>query len=502
MVASEEQKRMSDGEKRLNRVKKLLEPHQIEVFPRILEILNNNYAYLDVSDAGLGKTTMTGMVALALGFKHVGFITNKSGINKSRELAQNAGLNPVFVISYESLHGRGENCNHDLLERNGKEFKPSKTLIRYAEAGMLLCIDEPQKAKSEGTLNQKSCIAVVSAIIGTKSRIALTSASPLAEEYNIITIPRLSGVITEEKLVEYDPKSYSYKRRGFAELESYCMAIDEKKTRKIIPNVVNDKNVINVSDRLIIDVLIPEISIKMRNNKKCKNTIQNRAYSISEEDSEILEAASYRMSLARSACAAKGMHKGMTRVSAEYDGLSENIKLSIIAREIVTIKEKCPNAKIIIFVWRRESANALKRLLSKFDKQIAVLNGTVVKMVEREAIRSKFMEDNDEMEIVIGNPVVMGAGGDWDDLTGNRPRFTFIIPSARFIETFQSAFRASRITSKSDTYTIIVYIKNIKAEQRMFERCVKRNETLGKIRAEMTDFPSELIDDDECKFSP
>lgn len=71
------------------------------------------------------------------------------------------------------------------------------------------------------------------------------------------------------------------------------------------------------------------------------------------------------MSLARSACAAKGMHKGMTRVSAEYDGISEKMKLSIIAREIRTIKEKCPNGKIIIFGWRRESASTLKKLLSE-----------------------------------------------------------------------------------------------------------------------------------------
>lgn len=151
-----------------------------------------------------------------------------------------------------------------------REFKPSKDLIELAEAGMLLSIDEWQKAKSDGTLNQKACLAAVSAILGTKSRIALTSVSPVAEEYNIISIPRLAGVITEEKMVDYDPKSYSYKRRGFGELESYCMAIDEIKTRKNIPDVVSDKNVIDIRDRLIINVLIPEISIRMRDNKKFK----------------------------------------------------------------------------------------------------------------------------------------------------------------------------------------------------------------------------------------
>jgi hypothetical protein len=185
-----------------------------------------------------------------------------------------------------------------------------------------------------------------------------------------------------------------------------------------------------------------------------------------------------------------------------YDGTAEHFKLPKMADGVRSFHKIKPKAKYILFVWRLESPNTLIELLPEFAGKIAVVNGTITKSEDRETIRQKFMEDNDDLKIVICNPVVVGAGGDWDDLFGDRPRITFIIPHVRFIDVFQSAFRASRITSKSTTYTFIIYIKGIKAEMELFERLSARNGTLGSIRNQETEYPETMVDDCDPSIDP
>lgn len=491
--------------KRVERLLEQLEDHQLEIFWTAIGILDEHRFLRDTSGGGLGKTFMQFVYAVYLSIvrgdgakPRIGIVTNKDLIPKCHELAKRLGVTIVFLLTYETLRGTGKRCNHAWLTKTKNGYRPTKKLKRLLDEGILVVLDEHQKAKNPETWQHKACSALARAVHRSeKSVLSLLSNTPLGEERNMVSIPKLCGLLTSDQLLSYDSVSGQYEKKAFAQLEEYCLTINEKKTRSLVPTFLDDRNVQQSFDRLITKVLVPAVTINMREDYQTKNIIQNRFYSVAGEEYDQLVEASVKVSRMYGIAAARGggMKGGeASKATAAYEGLAEEVKLNIIAREIIRLKKIDPRLKFLVFLRRTDSPERLKQLLAKYRNQIGVVNG---RTKERENVRLKFQEPNDNMFIFIGNPAVCGAGIDLDDPVGDRPRVTFIIADPRFLSLYQASMRARRLTSKSDTYTIMVFIKGVGQETSVWKKIADHCVALSGARGKKTEFPTDMIDDEE-----
>ncbi len=87
------------------------------------------------------------------------------------------------------------------------------------------------------------------------------------------------------------------------------------------------------------------------------------------------------------------------------------------------------------------------------------------------------------------NPTVGGTGKSFDDIFGDYHRTVFISPSLRFIDTYQSSFRASRITTASVCSTYIVYAKHAPYELVRMRKITDKLKTMETMLGITLDFP-------------
>ena len=183
-----------------------LQPHQVEHFERIKNILLKNHCYIDLSETGLGKTYIVMAIAMTFGFRLL-VICPVIMISVWKKIAEEYGVSFIKInterkddaedgiLSYESLRStKNHQPKHGLLSRsedaNGvSNFSATEKFTQIAKEGIFVVFDEVQKIKNSSD-QYKACktIAETCLEVGNQTRFALLSAMPVDKEIQIINI--------------------------------------------------------------------------------------------------------------------------------------------------------------------------------------------------------------------------------------------------------------------------------------------------------------------------
>ena len=144
--------------------------------------------------------------------------------------------------------------------------------------------------------------------------------------------------------------------------------------------------------------------------------------------------------------------------------------------------EKFETKKFVIMCNYRNSLEFLKNYLESRGIYPLILDGSI-KMDRRSEIIDKFMEDNYNHRVIIGNIQVLSTGIDLDDKYGDFERKAYIFPSYNSITIKQALHRFHRLDTKSNSEASLCYIKNDSVKE---SRLIKSLKTKFEIIKETT----------------
>ena len=474
----------NNKKKLLEEILQLLYPHQRECFLQQVKILEEGHTCTNVTDRGGGKTLLTCLVSIYTGLP-MQVHSNKNNESQWIKEAERVSATIVEILPFSQVRGKTV-VRHPYLNREGTLYTETPYLVDCMEKGRLVVIDEIQEAKNEGRLLQASLnIISRAAYRSEKSKIILCSASPFDKPECATVLGRLSGIMSNDPLIT---KSGEWSTSLY-ELIDYCCSIaDEKEVMKSIAsymNYVNEENGVNIAFILSTQYLGPHITVSApKGETRQKHCMENVFFNLTGRGMEdfiaVLQKYNKMMGLYSITKDKNVLHKAQNA----YDEESEFLKSrEIIVSSVLAIREKIPTAKFPIFVTYHDSSDYLFKTFDKiFPGKVGVLNGTTPKK-ERTKIKEKFAEDNDDMMIFIGCSSVCGSGSELDDKHGGRPRVVLNCPGRNFINTYQIDGRIDREDTKSESWTINIYVEGISREYAKFD---KNNEKVSTTQSSLS----------------
>jgi ERCC4-related helicase len=505
------------NEEKVEKVKRIeIFPYQAEHFKKILTILQEELAYLDVSPFGAGKTIMALSVAATFGMG-IMVVGPKSVLPNWRKQAKLYGIHVFGTLTYNALRGTEKGgVKHDLLIRKGNEFFPTETLEKCSKHGLLIIYDECHHLKNENSQLEAaqtiSTEAARLAKLGYNVRIAALSATPADKKENITSIFKILGVIISRKLYKYDRSNKAYVLQGLQEAINKCNKYDPDTTFHIICRTVNKSTSKIICHELYTRVLrkhmtsgMPEPPIAFKKN------IKNLYALMPKEDVERMKKGALLFS---SATAYEPESKEVDTKSLNWGDIIlsrreiDSSKVNTMVRYTIEDLEENPNRKVILyFTFKRDMKDAAEKL-SKYNPLI--LNGDVIDDKKRVEIMDNFQKYDNEYRVLISNPRVGGEGVDLDDTHGDFPRSMYIAPSYMFIEQFQSTGRVRRKNTKSEAKIRFVYSREFPYENGILNSMIEKSSIArdmvqsnqnsvifpGEIEEEIEKTPEELKEEE------
>lgn len=475
---------------------KLLD-HQKNHFKKCVSILSENYAYLDVSPTGTGKTIIALFLSLVFQLKCF-IVCPANSIAMWNDMCKRLPVDCLDIISYSSLRGKSNTgCNHKYLimehgndkksdfvgcdessessEKNndeedivstGIEYRPTEYLDEVINQNTLFIFDEAQFIKNINTTSHRSCHEIVKRIVElnnrnlSTSRIGLLSALPIDIYIQIGSVLKMLGFTCKNTIMEYDNRQKCFYSTGLNDIYKYCEKYDRQKLKRLTDGVrINKTNLPNILAELYKGIIKEKISSSMkRPDLGFKPDIKNGYYNISEEDKDDIKRSFMRLLEATEYDSEKKTVKKSASGSAMQAVTQlEKSKISLFERLAHETLKNDPTCKVIIFIWGSKTTSLdLKKRLKTYNP--IILTGQT-KMHERNNLIKKFMEPNSERRVVISHPTVGGIGHDLDDQYGDFKRYVFISPNHFHNGIYQDFGRTYRTTSKSQTIIRIVYTK-------------------------------------------
>ncbi len=461
-----------------------LKREQRDPFKQSLKIYHKSHVCANVGDRGTGKTDLT-----ALQSRHLDIpmfvICPSTLIHKWKRRATAQGAKILVIMSYQTLAGRKGKCNHEYLKIVNGKYSLTKKMRELYKSGVMIVTDEYQMAKNKDTRNRKALCALTAEIVQfPKSKIAMVSASPFERKEIADVVPRVAGIVTCDDSLEYDNNTLSYNQTGIKQLIKFCKKLDADLLKSALPTEITNNNVEEVYYDLITKVLIPKISISIPKHKSNNvHIIQNRFYSLNEDQSRRMREAIDKYHRKIAACMGTGRKAGIGAANNQYENEAELIYIECIAEDVLRLISQDKNSKYAILVTQHAAVEILQQLLKKYEKKIAVITGKVKDTEERDNICNRFCDDNDDIKILIGNLSICAKGLDLDDkfgtkgIDGERRRFVFIPSNSKFHDVYHSTSRSDRRTTKSDSLTTITYADVPEDHKRM----IKQNGKVGTL---------------------
>ncbi|GAF99677.1 unnamed protein product, partial [marine sediment metagenome] len=126
--------------------------HQKEHFERLVQILGHNFAYLDTSQTGCGKTFTTMKIGKASKLK-LFVICPKSVCSVWNIECRKYGVDLVETITYEKLRGTKKQLKvcDGYINRNHNHFRASDKFTALCGKKILLVFDEVHRVKNRAT---------------------------------------------------------------------------------------------------------------------------------------------------------------------------------------------------------------------------------------------------------------------------------------------------------------------------------------------------------------
>jgi SNF2 family DNA or RNA helicase len=472
----------SNENKNRNKVRPVeIRQRQVPHFKRIINILRREYAYMDVSEMGLGKTHIAFAAAATFGLS-IGVVAPKSALNNWRQNGKTYGIPIKFAITYESL--RGQECyklNHNLLKRVNGEYIATEAFEDMVKNKLLLVFDEYHKMKNDNT-QLASGHALVKAVVrlvnmGYKSRIALLSGTPGEEKEYVTSTFKLLGIILSDKLYNYNRSSKKYELIGIQEAINKCNKYDPNETFAISCRPVNKTTARTICYDLYMRVIkrfmvsaMPPLDIKA-------NKVERNFYILMpDKDVKRLKeglllfksATNYRPDI--NEVNLSGVNWGDVTTSRMEIDSAKIPSIARISKEKLEQNKKC---KILIYCNYVRDMEKLSSLLTKYNPLI--MNGSTSENA-RTDIANKFNQDNNNYRVFISNPQVGGQAIELDDKHGDRPRYTFILPSYFFTDQCQATKRTYRDGTKSDATIYFVYSRAFPYETGILNSMARKSE--------------------------
>lgn len=475
----------SESEKKELEIKKRekvqIFPYQKEHVSKILHILENELAYLDVSSFGGGKTVIAIAIAIVLKMGIMVF-GPKAVLPTWHRQAKKYGVHVYTVLTYNSLRGTEKSgVNHDLLIREGDKFKITPILEKCARRGLLIIFDECHYLKNENSQLEAAHTLVKEAYRLFRQnynvRVAALSATPADKKENITSLFKILGIILSDKLYSYVRSSKTYIAEGLQEAINKCEKYDKDTTFHVTLRQLNHATSKTICHDLYTRVLKSHITSSMFDPPvESKKEIKNYFVLMDKEDLERMKKGALMFSSATSykpdtsEISYKSINWGMVTESRKE---IDSAKVNSIVRITKEHLEKFPTCKVILyFTFKRNMADA-KKLLETYGATI--LNGDIVKDEDRTRIIENFQADNDNCRVLISNPKVGGVGIELDDKIGNRPRFMFIAPNYNFIDQFQATGRIHRKETKSKATIYFIYSREFPFETGILNSMIEKS---------------------------
>lgn len=478
---------------------------QEECHQKTLDAFINYVSILNTSVMGAGKTYLSLAAALALNLDVVVF----SPASLQRMWKQKApgieGINLVDCISYETLIGQGTaGCKHPYLVRDGDEYTPTEELRRLIRKGTLFIFDEVAHIKKNTTKSHAACHAITNEVAeyfrgGTKrtnrSRIYLMSATPYDKKVYTESFLQLFGLASSRTMHNFDQSTKEYELFGMQEIIDSCMVMDPEITAEITNGPYSNKVTKKWCWQLYLRVMKQRVVFSASKPKiDAKFNAYNAYYDMEGADVVELRAAVGQLQRAVRYDEKTGQSMGKgNNIQAVQAALMRiaKAKVPLMARVAREKLSSMPNAKVLLFLEYRESISHLCEMLADFAPR--VLNGETPDE-DRVTFIDKFQEDNAESRLLIIHPKVGGAGLSLDDATGNFPRFSWYIPTFRFIDLVQSTGRTHRGTTKSDANIFGIYCKQFPHETSMLDSLFRKTSICKEVVANPEDikFPGEF----------
>ena len=389
-------------------------PSQVEHFKKVLNILQNEVGYLDVSAFSCGKSFVALAIAITLNLSIMLFAP-KTVIPQWRKLAKRYGVHIYTAMTYNALRGTEKGgVNHDLLTRNGNEFIPTQVVEDCARAGLLIVYDECHYLKNDNSqLHAAAALsreAVRLSRMGYNVRIACLSATPADKKENITNLFKILGIILEPNLYRYNRSTKKYVLEGLQEAINKCNRYDRDNTFHIVCRSVNKSTSKLICHELYTRVLKNVISSSMPNpDNGCKKDIKNIFAIMPPEDVERMKAGALLFASATSYRPETGM---VNYTAADWGKVTES-RREIDSAKVFTMcrlareeLDRDKNCKVILYFTFKRDMYRAKDLLEQYGA--LVMNGDVTKDSERTKMMEAFQKPDTEFRVFISNPKTSG----------------------------------------------------------------------------------------------
>lgn len=434
---------------------------QQDHFDRITAIANKHKVYLDTSATGVGKTYIACEYARVNNLDLM-IVCPKIVMSKWDEVASNFGVY-AETYTYEKIRGNG-NPKHPYLTKDieTKEYAVTKDYEEKVNKGILLVLDEVQKAKN-ASAQRDACISLSSYIFTSKgnSKLALLSASPFDKYEHALSFARIMGITNKDKLYDYTMTGFGigiYTPVGLKDIQNWCNKIDPQKGVPIFRTRLSNKT----ADKICYDALHQIVKPALTSSAPMPNLgiqrdAKNGFFIVDDKDKERLSAAINRL-------------ENMVRAENENGKLKPNYgditaalipvekaKLNLFMRLVTETLEKY-KCKVVLYLHYLDHIAYVNKMLEKYNPLVLVGSGPLC-VDDRDKVINAFQENNGKYRLLISNPRVGSVGIDLDDKIGDYPRYMFISPDYRFIDLYQATGRIYRMSTRSDVTIRFVYGK-------------------------------------------
>lgn len=461
--------------------------YQKEHFQKVLQILQNEIAYLDYSPMGTGKTLIS--LGIAVVYKMgIIVICPKTAISHWIRHTKTYGIPLYNIMTYHSLRGSSsKELNHDLLVRDGDSFFPTEKLQECARKGLLVVFDECHALKNENS-QLRSAHALVNECrrlsrMGYNTRVACLSATPADQKENISSLFKILGVIGSDKLYKYNRSSKIYELVGLQEAINKCNRYDRDATFYSTCRPINKTTIKTISHDLYTRVLKSHITSGMpKPPTEAKLDVKNLFAIMPPEDVEQIKRGAMLFSSATNYRHESG------EISYDQQSWGDIIKsrreidsgkVNTMARLARERLEENPHCKVILYYTYKRDIYRTAELLKEYTPLI--LTGDVVKNSDRDNIIEKFQRDDDEYRVLISNPKVGGIAIELDDKFGTRNRYMYILPNYHYIDLLQAMGRIHREGTQSDAVIRFIYSKSFPFESSILKSMAEKSKTVRDI---------------------
>ena len=438
-----------------------IRPYQEPHFKRMLEILSREIGVVDTSPFGAGKTHI--QFALCATFKlNMMIFCPKSTISNWKKWGKLYGVNIICLMSYQSLRGQNGRVNHPLLKIVNGEYVGTELLDQYIKSGLMMVFDEYHNLKGDNT-QLASAHALVKSVVrlvrmGCRARVSLLSHTPCTEKESVTSTFKMLGIITSDKLYNYNHSTKKYERLGIQEAIDKCNEYDKDETLSVTCRSLNKTTAKTMCYDLYVRVL-KRFFVSSMPPPPIKTTKVTRNLYILMPDRDV-ERLKKGLLLFKSATNYKEEIQEVNMSGTNWGDVTtsrmeiDSSKIWSTCRHAQSKLENNKKCQIMIYCNYKRDMETAMYLLDKYNP--LVMNGQTSSK-NRDIIIEKFQRPTNEYRVLISNPKVGGIGIDLDDKFGDRPRIMYILPSYFFTDQFQATGRHHREGTKSTATVYFIY---------------------------------------------